>query len=159
MTDSGSRAAGRPPARPGGPTRPAARPVDPAALRAAFPEVVTLWWGASTHVWRALVHVDGVDAWVTADTLTRLGHALWTRLRSRPPRPPARPPSPRPASATFAGPSRRLPPPPVPSPLDTADFWPGRSAPVPSPTPARAGRRPNLLTRLTDRFRTRRAAA
>ncbi|GAB2834133.1 hypothetical protein GCM10022221_36230 [Actinocorallia aurea] len=54
-------------------------------LLTSFPEVPTIFWGKATGVWRALVHVDGRDGWVTGRDLEGLGHALWRVLRARRP--------------------------------------------------------------------------
>ncbi|GAB2834400.1 hypothetical protein GCM10022221_36570 [Actinocorallia aurea] len=119
------------------------------ALLRAFPEAATLWFGQATGVWRALVRVDGRDAWLTADTLEHLGHALW-RLRRAQGAAPARPSGA--GTGAYASPAplhRRPPLRPVPA--------PACSPPGSGRDPDRAPRRPGLLARLTGR--TRRTAA
>ncbi|WP_123669681.1 hypothetical protein [Actinocorallia herbida] len=131
-----------------------------ATLLASFPEAATLFWGDSTHLWRALVRIDGRDDWVTADTLEHLGHALWTLLRTRRPSPGPHP---------HARPRRVRPAPPAP-PLPAAsrgpvqirrsaadDYWPGLGHLSSSQDPG-PRRPPGLLARLGDRVRSWRAA-
>ncbi|WP_148086307.1 hypothetical protein [Actinocorallia herbida] len=150
-----------------------AQPVTVGILRRSYPEVVSIWWGKATCVWRALVHVDGLDTWAIGETLDRLGNALWALLRGRhrlsaPPRSAAGgrpvasvgtvPALPEPpvcgadAPVPPASASRRAVP--VPNSLGTDDYWPG--------VPARRDpgpRRPGLLVRFGGRVRGRRAAA
>ncbi|GAB2840212.1 hypothetical protein GCM10022221_44490 [Actinocorallia aurea] len=138
VTGSGSwTATDRIPAHLLRPGRTTPQPPDIPTLLAAFPEVATIFWGNSTQVWRALVHVNGRDDWVTADTLEHLGHALWGLLRSRRPAPPA--------------PRQQFRASPPQAPADP------RPAPGPRPVPV-APPRPGLLTRLGDRVRFWRAA-
>ncbi|GAB2814319.1 hypothetical protein GCM10022221_10200 [Actinocorallia aurea] len=132
-------------------------------LLRSFPEVLTLWWGESTRVWRALVHVAGHDEWVTGANLEHLGHALWTRLRTTSKTaPPAMPnhqhTAPRqPTSAPHtlqAPPPPRHPPVTPPSPLVMTDYRPGLNRRHSNTTSG-----PGILTRISARLRLRRSAA
>ncbi|ROO90028.1 hypothetical protein EDD29_7741 [Actinocorallia herbida] len=162
----------------------APRPLDQRALRASFPEVLALWFGESTRVWRALVPLSGRDTWITAPTLETLGHALWTTLRTRPPSAPALPgpyatratPFPDPARAprplpphpapvispapgTLRAPTPRpahtLIPAADPPPQPADDYRPGLDRSRRAPAP----KRPGLLARFGNRLRSHLTAA